>query len=91
MSELASHPGTAAILAMVWAGLACLLPLVRDCWRPGLFWALVLIGVPLLGWLTFVTGPGLGVLFLALGLSLLVWSPLARLRRRHGPARDGVH
>lgn len=88
MSELASHPGAAAAFAVGWTVLACILPLIRPLWRPALFWGLVLAGVPLLGWLTLLSGPAFGVLFLSLGLSLLVWSPLGRMRR---DPKGGAH
>ncbi len=65
--------------------MACLLPFVRLRWRHSMLWTLVFFGVPVLGWLTYLCGPGFGVLFLALGLSLLVWPPFeTRRRRRHG-------
>lgn len=91
MIVLASHPAAAALFGLLWAVMACLLPLVRLRWRHTALWLLVLAGVPLLGWLTYLCGPGFGVLFLALGLSVLVWPPLALLRRDRGPAQDGLH
>ncbi|WP_134681218.1 DUF2484 family protein [Paracoccus ravus] len=86
MTALASHPATAALCVLGWALLASLLPFLRATWRPVLFWGLVVAGVPLLGWLTFLCGPVLGVIFLAAGLTVLVWPPFALLRRR----RPGV-
>ncbi|ARC35757.1 DUF2484 domain-containing protein [Paracoccus yeei] len=85
MTALTQYPGLAFGLALVWAALACLLPLVRMRRRPPCLFALVVCGVPVLGWLTLICGPGFGVLFLALGLSLLVWPPLESLRRRRRP------
>lgn len=90
MSELASHPAAAAILALGWAVLACLLPLIRPALHHAALWSLVLAGVPLLGWLTFLCGPGFGVLFLSLGLLLLVWPPLARRGRSAGASQGRV-
>ncbi|MDT1061558.1 DUF2484 family protein [Paracoccus sp. CPCC 101403] len=84
MSELASHPATAAICALSWAFLSCMLPFLRPGPRHVALWALVLAGVPVLGWLTFLYGPGFGVLFMALGLSILVWPPVEWMRRRQG-------
>ena len=53
---------------------------------------LVISGVPVLGWLTYLTGPAFGLLFLALGLSLLVWPPAQYLRRRrHAQPERGWH
>ena len=47
-----------------------------------IMWVLIISGVPVLGWLTYLYGPACGVLFLLLGLSLLVWPPVEALRRR---------
>ncbi|RDW12543.1 DUF2484 family protein [Paracoccus thiocyanatus] len=82
MIALVSHPGAAALGAVLWGLMACSLPFVRLRWRHSALWALVVCGVPVLGWLTYLCGPGFGVLFLALGLSLLVWPPFGR-RGRH--------
>lgn len=87
LAALAGHPGAAALAALAWAALACLLPMVRPKWQHSAIWSLIVTGVPVLGWLTYLCGPGFGVLFLALGLSLLVWPPIDWMRRR----RQGVH
>ncbi|WP_343039849.1 DUF2484 family protein [Paracoccus limosus] len=84
LAMLAGHPGAAALAALSWAVLACLLPMVRARWYYPAIWALIVVGVPVLGWLTYLCGPGFGVLFLALGLSLLVWPPVEAMRRRRG-------
>ena len=64
----------------------------RARWRPALLLGLVVCGVPVLGWLTYLTGPAFGLLFLALGLSLLVWPPAQYLRRRrHAQPERGWH
>ncbi|MFT4012947.1 MAG: DUF2484 family protein [Paracoccus sp. (in: a-proteobacteria)] len=80
MILLAGHPAAAALCALLWAVLACLLPLLGPARRHQAIWVLILGGVPVLGWLTYLCGPVLGVLVLALGLSLLVWPPLRRGR-----------
>lgn len=85
MTALAAQPyaGEAALLMVViWAVAASLVPFLRLRWRATAFWAVVALGVPALGWMTFVWGPGPGVLALVLGLSILVWQPLDALRRR---------
>ena len=75
-----------------WVALACLWPMFRARWRPALLLGLVVCGVPVLGWLTYLTGPAFGLLFLALGLSLLVWPPAQYLRRRrHAQPERGWH
>lgn len=84
MIALAGHPLAAAGAALAWAVLACIVPcLRRQRRRHAMVCLLVLGGVPLLGWLSYLCGPGFGVLFLALGLSILVWPPL----RLHGRDR----
>ncbi|MTH77287.1 DUF2484 family protein [Paracoccus aestuariivivens] len=82
MIALGTHPGAAALCAAGWLVLACAMPLIRHHRRHAAIWLLVMPGVPLLGWLTYLCGPTLGVLFLALGLSILVWPPLDWLQRR---------
>lgn len=92
MSLLSTHPLAATLLALVWVALACLWPMFRARWRPALLLGLVVCGVPVLGWLTYLTGPAFGLLFLALGLSLLVWPPAQYLRRRrHAQPERGWH
>lgn len=91
MIAVLGHPAMAAGFAILWGALACFWPLLPRQWHHHGFWTLVLGGVPVLGWLTYLWGPAFGVLFLGLGLSLLVWPPLAGLRRRRAPARRGVN
>lgn len=92
MSLLAAYPYVAVIVAVLWSGVACLLPFVRHHWQFAVLWALVVTGVPVLGWLTYLFGPAGGVLFLAIGLALLVWPPAEVLRRRrHSQAGRGWH
>ena len=84
MILLASHPLVAAGVAALWAALACLLPFLRAERHHIGFWTLVFVGVPVLGWLTYLWGPAFGVLFLGVGLLLLVWPPFSA--RGHTPA-----
>lgn len=72
----------ALAIAVVWVGLACLLPFVGWRWRQTALWTLVVLGVPVLGWVTYIWGPGFGVLVFAIGLSILVWPPAALVRRK---------
>lgn len=76
---------TASIaLTLGWLVLVWLIPLLRAPHRRAAFAAMVLTGVPLLGWLTLHWGPVVGVTGFALGL-------LALTRRsrhpRHVPRR----
>lgn len=72
----------AIAIAVVWVGLACLLPFVPWRKRSAALWTLVFLGVPVLGWVTFFWGPGFGVLVFAIGLSILVWPPVGLVRRK---------
>lgn len=89
MTALATHPfATVTLIALAWGLLACLLPFARG-WQVPLFWALVAMGVPMLGWLTYVMGPGAGVAGFLLGMGLLNWPPMSP-RRKPRPARPGA-
>ena len=77
-------------LALVWLVLANVLAMIpsRDNhWARA--YALIGLGVPLVGWVTWVNGPVVGLLVLAAGASVLRW-PLIYLgrwvRRRIGGA-----
>lgn len=65
--------------AVLWGLAACGLCLVPPPRRVGAGWALVGIGVPLLGWLTWRHGPLIGAAALCLGVATLFWAP--KLRR----------
>ena len=92
MNPIVMHPLVAMLLAMLWVALACMLPLFRHRTRPLILAGLEVFGVPVLGWLTYLAGPACGVLFLALGLSLLAWPPVEHWRRRrHLAAERGSH
>jgi hypothetical protein len=66
-----SWPLTAALVWIIAANLIAMLPSRDHHWRAA--YALVAIGVPMLGWLTVVHGPTLGLLFLAAAASVLRW------------------
>jgi hypothetical protein len=75
-------PLLAACLWLIAANLAAMLP-SRDDHRSCAA-ALVLVGVPLLGWATYALGPNAGVVLMAAGASMLRWplkAALGRLRR----------
>ncbi len=86
---------------MIALGLACLwliaanvlgmLPSRDHHWRAA--YALIAVGVPLLGWVTYENGPVWGLATLAAGVSVLRWPVLflgrrvmARLRKGQEPA-----
>ncbi|MFC3166793.1 MULTISPECIES: DUF2484 family protein [Paracoccus] len=77
-----------AILAIIimagWLVLARLARTLRRRQRQRALWALVIAGVPILGWLTYTCGPWAGIGFLALGLLVLIRLPM-RARTRATP------
>lgn len=69
------------ILACLWAVIATLLALLpsrRHHWPAAT--GLIVVGIPLLGYVTWQTGPTVGLLVLAAGVSILRW-PLIHLGR----------
>lgn len=78
---LLSRPALALALVALWLVLACLLPLLAGRRQRRAIRALVLAGVPALGWLTLLWGPGIGVAGLGLGLLILLGHPATRRRR----------
>ncbi|MGR3463313.1 DUF2484 family protein [Limimaricola sp.] len=84
MSAQQLLPLAGAALWLVAANLAAMLP-SRDNHR-SCATILVVIGVPLLGWVTFAFGPVAGVVLMAAGVSVLRWPLmlLGRLRRPWG-------
>lgn len=61
--------------AALWLIAARLIPSLRERHRGAAFWALVLTGVPMLGWVTLNFGPGAGVLGFALAVAALALGP----------------
>jgi len=62
------------ILACLWALLAnvlAMLPSRDNHWRRA--YALIAIGIPILGYVTYENGPIIGLLVLAAGMSVLRW------------------
>ena len=67
--------------ACVWflvANLIAMLPSRDHHWRAA--YALIAVGVPILGWVVYTNGPWIGLLVLAAGASVLRW-PLRYLGR----------
>ena len=70
------------ILVCLWvviANVAAMRPARDNHW--GLAWALIVTGIPLLGYVTLQHGPWMGLLILGAGASILRW-PLIRLGQR---------
>ncbi|TRW97236.1 DUF2484 family protein [Paracoccus sp. M683] len=74
----AAYPPLAA--ALIWLVLALLVPLLAAHRHLVATWALVVLGVPVLGWLTLRGGPAAGIIGLALGVLVLYWRPFTRRR-----------
>ncbi|MBM3606050.1 MAG: DUF2484 family protein [Alphaproteobacteria bacterium] len=83
--QLLSLPVTVLGVTGGWLCLALLVPLMAARWRPFATGALVVAGVPAVGWLTLLWGPGIGVLGFALGVLALCGTTF---RRRLPAARD---
>lgn len=71
-------PLIAAFLWLIVANLIAMLPSRDHHWRNA--YILIAIGIPLLGWVTYVNGPIWGMVILAGGASVLRW-PLIYLWR----------
>ncbi len=85
MTALVTHPLAAEltlVMALLWGCLASLVPFLRAHRRMASWWGVVALGVPVLGLLTYVNGPLVGVTGFALGILMLNYSPLLRLARR---------
>ncbi|RMC36420.1 DUF2484 family protein [Paracoccus alkanivorans] len=63
-------------MALLWVILASLQPRVTRRHQARSFWAVIFLGVPVLGWLTLHWGPVIGVAAFVLGLCLLLFQPL---------------
>jgi len=61
------------IAACLWALIASGIALGPRRWHWPAAWALIVCGVPILGWVTWQNGPLAGGLVLAGGLSVLRW------------------
>ncbi|MFN3847592.1 MAG: DUF2484 family protein [Paracoccaceae bacterium] len=79
---------TALIAALIWlvmANVIAMFPSRDHHWRAA--YALIVVGIPLVGWVTYQSGPIWGLLILAAGASVLRW-PLIYLwrwvKRRNG-------
>jgi Protein of unknown function (DUF2484) len=83
-------PAAVACLWAVTATLIALLPSRDHHWRAA--YALIAIGIPILGWLTYANGPWVGLVALAAGASILRWPVIYLFRwvrrggKRVGPA-----
>lgn len=80
-------PLTLASLWFVLANVVAMLPSRDHHWRSA--YVLILLGVPLLGWVTAAHGPVAGLVALAGGASVLRWPVILLWRRVRGAGRAG--
>lgn len=73
-----SEPLIACFIWFIVANLLAMLPSQDNHWRRA--YVLIAVGVPLVGWVTWVNGPLIGLLVLAAGASVLRW-PLIHFGR----------
>jgi hypothetical protein len=62
------------ILCLVWlvlANLIAMFPSRDKHWRTA--YMLIAVGIPLVGWVTYESGPVIGIIVLAAGASVLRW------------------
>ena len=78
-------PLVCALIWLIAANVIAMLPSRDHHWRAAC--ALIAVGIPLLGWVTYVDGPLWGLLLLAAGASVLRW-PLIYLWRWISPRKD---
>lgn len=73
---------TPVILGFIWlvaANVIGMFPSRRNHWPAA--YVLIAAGIPLLGWITYTSGPWFGLFFFAAGASILRW-PLIRAGQR---------
>jgi hypothetical protein len=79
------------ILACLWAvgaNMVAMLPSRDDHWRSA--YGLIIVGIPLLGFVTYQNGPWVGLLLLVAGMSVLRWPVIYLTRWARGQLqRDG--
>lgn len=62
---------TTAFVWLIVANVAAMLPSRDHHWRRA--FALIIVGIPILGWVTWESGPVWGMVMLAAGASVLRW------------------
>jgi hypothetical protein len=74
----------AAFLWLIVANVAAMVPSRDHHWRRA--FVLIIVGIPILGWVTWTEGPFWGMVMLAAGASVLRWPViyLVRWLRRKG-------
>lgn len=80
-----------AFLWLVLANVLAMIPSRDNHWSRA--YVLIALGIPLLGWVTWQTGPWIGLLCLAAGMSVLRWPVFFLwrwIRRRAGTGGDAL-
>lgn len=62
---------TAALVWLVAANVTGFFPSRDQHWRAA--YLLIAVGIPILGWVTWVNGPIVGLIIFAMGVSVLRW------------------
>ncbi len=68
------------ILACFWALVASVIAMLPNRIHWPAAYALIAVGIPVVGWVTYQNGPVLGLLVLAGGMSVLRWPVIHLLR-----------
>ncbi len=79
------EPLMLAFLWLILANVIAMFPSRDHHWRAA--YGLIAVGIPLLGWVTYVDGPLWGLLLLAAGASVLRW-PVIYFWRWIRPKKD---
>lgn len=66
-----THALTAALVWLVLANVTGFFPSRDYHWRAA--YVLIAVGIPILGWVTWVNGPIVGLVIFAMGASVLRW------------------
>ena len=62
---------TAALVWLVAANVTAFFPSRDHHWRAA--YVLIAVGIPILGWVTWLNGPIVGLIIFAMGVSVLRW------------------
>lgn len=75
-------------LACLWALVATVIALLPGRFHWPAAYALIAVGIPILGFVTYQNGPVMGMLVLAGGVSVLRWPAIYLVRWLRGKGRE---
>lgn len=78
---------TSLVLACLWAIVASVIAMLPNRIHWPAAYALIDVGIPILGYVTYQNGPLAGLLVLAGGVSVLRWPVIFLFRWLRGPRR----